>query len=206
MNFQSDFRNIIPTLCFGLLLSVMACSKKEVPVVSAEKMPITTNSNAALAEYNLGITYSDKLQRVQAATHFSNAVEEDSTFATAWLNFALVSTGPNQFMAFLDSALAYSAAASEGEQLVIEAVEYGFLGNTVKQGEALDAAITLFPGDERLHNLQGNYYFGLQQYQLAIKAYSRAVLINENLAAPYNMLGYSQRSLGNYGEAEKAFK
>ncbi len=206
MNLQTDFRNIIPLLCLGFLLSVLACSKKELPVLSPAKMPITTTSNAALAEYDLGISYSDKLQRIQAATHFGNAVAEDPTFATAWLNLAMVSPGPNQFMTYLDSALAYSASVSEGEELVIQSVEYGFLGNNVKQGEALDAAVALFPNDERLHNLQGNYYFGLQQYQLAIKSYSKAVRINENLAAPYNMIGYAQRSLGNYGEAEKAFK
>ncbi|NQV50989.1 MAG: tetratricopeptide repeat protein [Candidatus Marinimicrobia bacterium] len=206
MKSRSEFRKGIPLLCLGFILLFSACSKKDISILSTEKMPITTSSKAALADYNQGLNYADKLQRTQADTHFRNAVEKDPTFATAWLNLALVAPGPNQFMAYLDSALKYAASASEGEQLVIQSVEYGFLGNTTKQGETFEAAVILFPSDERLHTLHGNYYFGLQQYQLAIKSYERAVLITPSMAAPYNMLGYAQRSLGNYGEAEKAFK
>ncbi|NQV16486.1 tetratricopeptide repeat protein [bacterium] len=199
-------RLILIIISLGIILSLWACSKKEIKIPSTEKMPVTTNSQAALADYYRGLTFAEKLQRDQAIVHFQYALEKDSSFATAWLNLALNSQEPNQFMAYLDSAIAHSSGVNPAEQLLIQAVEFGLQGNTIKQGEALNAAVSLFPGDERLHNLLGNYHFGMQQYQLAIKAYSRAITINENLAAPYNMLGYSQRSLGNYGEAEKAFK
>jgi tetratricopeptide (TPR) repeat protein len=70
----------------------------------------------------------------------------------------------------------------------------------------LQKLVELFPGDENALLLLGNYYFGLRQYRQAIQSYHQATLVNNNLAILHNQLGYSQRALGNYGEAEKAFK
>ncbi len=198
--------HVMFTVCLGFMLVFGNCSKDEISITPTEKMPITTNSQAALQDYHRGLAFADKLQRNKAAEQFKKAVEKDPTFALAWLNLAFVSAGPNQFMANLDSAKACADQVSEAEQLQIQAAEYDLQNDNTRQANALNRIAELFPGDERIHLSLGTYYFGLQQFQSAIKAYSKAIAINENMAAPYNMLGYSQRSLGNYGEAEKAFK
>lgn len=206
MTFHTRALKVVPALWLAILLTLNFCSKEDVKILPTEKMPVTTNSQAALADYHQGLVYGDKLQRSKAIEHFKSAVEKDPAFASAWLNLALNMTSPVQLMANLDSAVAYSSTVSEAERLVIQAVQFQVEGNYIKQSASLKKAVSLYPGDERLHNLMGNHYFGLQQYQQAIKSYSRSITLNENLAAPYNMLGYAQRSLGNYGEAEKAFK
>jgi len=52
----------------------------------------------------------------------------------------------------------------------------------------------------------GQFYFGQQQYDLAVDHLKKSTELDLNYSASYNMLGYSYRNLGNYDEAEKAFK
>lgn len=199
-------RRSISFLILVVLLTVSFCAKEEVVVISKEKIPITTTSSAALNEFQTGLLYANKVQRVQAGYHFQRALDADPTFATAWLNLAFVSSGTAAFISTLDSAKRYAPQTSEGEQLVIKAAQYGFEGNTLEQERTLEKLVEMYPGDETAHLALGSYYFGLQQYQKAILAYTQATQLNNDLAILHNQLGYSQRALGNYGEAEKAFK
>ena len=201
---QSRLISLILTLV--VVVTLANCTKEDVSIVSSDKVPVTTNSTLAAAEFQQGMRFANKVQTVQAATHFRLALDADPTFASAWLNLAFVSPGTALFVAYLDSAKTYASQASEGEQLIIKAAKYGFEGNNRKQEESLQKLVEMFPGDEYAHLFLGNYYFGLRQYQQAILSYDLATEVNNNLAILHNQLGYSQRALGNYGEAEKAFK
>ena len=201
---HSRMIRLVSTL--GVVLALLNCAKEDVIVVSSAKVPVTTKSSLAATEFQKGMVFANNLQTVQAAKHFRLALDADPTFASAWLNLAYVSPGTALFVAYLDSAKAYAPHASKGEQLIIKAAKYGFEGNNTKQEQALQNLIEMFPGDENAHLLLGNYYFGLRQYHQAILAYTQATEVNINLPILHNQLGYSQRALGNYGEAEKAFK
>jgi len=201
---QSRVISLILTL--GVVLALANCTREETSIVSAAKVPVTTKSTLAASEFQQGMIFANNLQTVQAATHFRLALDADPTFAAAWLNLAYVSPGTALFVAYLDSAKAYASNASEGEQLIIKAAKYGFEGNNTKQEQTLQKLVDTFPGDENTHLLLGNYYFGLRQYHQAILSYTQATEVNNNLPILHNQLGYSQRALGNYGEAEKAFK
>ncbi len=199
-------RRISLIFILGIVFCLSYCTKEDITPVSLDKIPITTESTVALNEFQQGMSYANTLQRVQAATHFRLALDADPTFATAWLNLAYVSPGTDLFVAALDSAKAYAPTASEGEQLIILAAKYGFERKNKKQEETLQKLVEMYPGDENAHLLLGNLHFGLRQYHQAIVSYNLATQVNNNLAILHNQLGYSQRALGNYGEAEKAFK
>ena len=64
----------------------------------------------------------------------------------------------------------------------------------------------LFPDDERAHNLLGNAYFGRQDYEKAIAAFTKATAISPSFSQPYNQLGYAYRFQDRYTESENAFK
>lgn len=194
------------TITIGLLMGLSHCAREEVKLVSSAQLPVTTVSTVALGEFEEGMRYANTLQRVEAAKHFRLAVEADPTFATAWLNLAYVSPGTAGFVAHLDSAKHYAQTASEGEQHVILAAHYGFMGNNTQQEKTLKDLVEMFPGDASVHLLMGNFYFGLRQYHEAIQSYQLATKFDADLAILHNQLGYSQRALGNYGESEKAFK
>lgn len=199
-------RRILLISVLGILLVLTSCSKKQIGDVSREKIPVTTKSPAALLEYQTGMEYSNTTRRVLAATHFKNALKEDPEFVLAWMNLAFVSPGTDLFLAAMDSAEKYASNASRGEQLMVEAATYGYEGKNQEQRDTIEKLVSLFPGDEMSHLLLGNYRFGLQQYRLAISSYTAAAQINNEMAILHNQLGYCQRALGNYGEAEKAFK
>ena len=193
-------------LSISVLVLSAGCAKDELAVLSSAKIPVTTASSMALNEFQQGMSFSNKQQRVKAVEHFHLALAQDPEFAMAWLQLAFVSPGTDLFMAALDSARKHAAHTSEGEQLIIKAAYKGFTANSIEQEVILKKLVSQFPGDEQAHLLLGNYYFGLQQYHKAIESYTSAAKVNNDLAILHNQLGYSQRALGNYGEAEKAFK
>ncbi len=194
-------------LTFLLIVLVLsACTKEKVLEISYEKIPITTSSPEAAAYFQSGLNASDKLQTYRANSFYGAALEQDPQFARCWMNLAFVGTGTDLFLAYMDSAKFYAEKASKGEQLLISAAIYGAENKKLKQKQTLIELTELYPGDERAHLALGNYYFELQQYRQAVEVYTRATSINSELAILHNQLGYSQRALGNYGEAEKAFK
>lgn len=198
--------NILLIFFLSILFILLSCAKEDVIETPVGRMPITTNSSEAAAAYQEGLAYANNLQIVAAAEFFRKAVDLDPSFAMAWLNLAYSSPGTTRFMAALDSAKVHANHVSDAERLIISAAEYGVQGNNVKQLATLNQLVANYPADEIAHQLLGNYHFGVQDFRQAIKSYNEATIINENLVIAYNQLGYSQRALGNYGEAEKAFK
>ena len=76
----------------------------------------------------------------------------------------------------------------------------------MKQREYFRQMVTVCPNDMRAHNVLGNHYFGQQEWELAIEQYRKAIALDSSFTQPYNQLGYAERFLGQYDEAEKTFK
>jgi tetratricopeptide (TPR) repeat protein len=184
-----------------LLLFGAACTPP-----AHEKIPITTQSDAALEHFLQGRDLSEKLRVAEAATHFERAIEADPDFALAYLYLSLSQPTTVGFFRYLDRAMALSKQVSEGERLQILAVQAAADQDPWKQRELYMRLVEAYPGDERAHNLLANNYFGQQEYPPAIAEFEEAVRINPEFSQPYNQLGYAYRFLGKYGEAEKAFK
>ncbi len=176
--------------------------------VNAEegKMPVTSSSKAALENYWKGIALTDKLRFPDARPFFEKAVAEDPNFAVAYLNLGFTVANAKGFFENLEKAKSVMDKASEAEQMWILGVEAGFVGDPQKQFELYSKLVQNYPNDERAHNLLAVYYFGQQEYQLAVEQFTAATKIAPEYSQPYNMLGYSYRFLERYDDAEKAFK
>src|SRR5262245_46702392 len=99
-----------------VLAAAPSCAKKEAPAPAASaeatppkpagdgKIPITTASDAAKAEYVEGRRLVDNLQITNSLAHFQKAVELDPGFALAEL--AIANSAPNgtQFFEHLNKA------------------------------------------------------------------------------------------------------
>jgi len=175
-------------------------------LTGGDKVPITTSSEKALEYYVEGRSLAERLRQQEAHEKFQQAVAEDSQFAMGYLALALSSPSPKGFFANLDRAKSLIAGVSEGERLLIEAMEAAANGDPTAQGEYLDRLFKLYPKDERVYDQIGNYYFGQQKYDSAIAVYTQANQLNPTFSPPYNMLGYCYRFLGNYQAAEKSFR
>jgi tetratricopeptide (TPR) repeat protein len=187
---------------FVLLFLITGCTTKE----NEDKIPVTTSSDEALQEYLKGRDLFEKLRAQDSRQFFANAIEKDQNFAMAYYYSALSNPTAKGFFEQRDKAVSLVDNVSEGERLFILAFNEGVNGNAQKQKEYLTTLVELYPNDERVHNQFGTFYFGQQDYKMAVEHLKKASEIAPNWSASYNMIGYSYRNLGDYAEAEKAFK
>lgn len=211
----------------GILIGAIAavsvaggCAKKEAPEASSPskapaaaptpagggKIPVTTASAEAKAEFLQGRDNFEKLLVTDSIAHFEKAVSLDPDFA--WAELALANAAPTgkEFFDHLHKAVALADKASSGEKLMILAAEAGANANPSKQKEYLDALVAAYPNDERAHFNLGGYHFGQQEYDRAIEHYKKATELEPGYSTAYNLLGYSYRQAADYASAEKAFQ
>jgi len=171
-----------------------------------DAVPITSASDSARQLYLQGRALSEQLRAHDGRQLYEQAAAKDPSFALAHYQLALNSATAKDFFAHLKQAVALSDKASEGERLMILALEAGGNANPAKALEYSKELVTKYPADERAHFLLGNAYFGQQQYAEAIEQYQKATAINPSFSPAYNSLGYAYRPLEKYADAEVAFK
>lgn len=199
-------------------LAAGGCAKKEAPAPAVAsraaaptpsgggKIPVTTSSAEARAEFLQGRDMAEKLLVTDSNAHFAKAVSLDPTFAWAELSLANSAPTGKEFFEHLNKAVSLADKTSNGERLLILATEAGANNNAVKQKELLDQLVAAYPDDERAHFNLGGYYFGQQDYPKAIEHYTKATQLAPNYSTAYNILGYAYRQNADYDNAEKAFQ
>jgi tetratricopeptide (TPR) repeat protein len=171
------------------------------------KVPLSTKSEEARKLYDRGLVFADQLRPHEARQLFQQAAAKDPDFAMAHYSLALSSPTPKEFRAHLDQAAALSDKATEGERLLILALKAGADAQPANALDHLKQAAAKYPEDPRVHTTLGTtYFFGQQDYEKARDELKKAIEIDANFSPAYNMLGYSERFLGNYPESEAAFK
>jgi tetratricopeptide (TPR) repeat protein len=171
-----------------------------------KEVPITTSSKEALKYFMDGRDKFDNNEFVAAASLFDKAIQKDPNFATAYYYRALSGGGYNVFRQNLDKAISLIGSVSEGEKLEIEYLQANADGNGQKQKEFLDKLLVSFPSDKRIQAGAGTYFYFINDFTNALKHFTKAIELDKNYAAAYNMIGYCQSALNNYPESEKAFQ
>jgi len=200
MKGRSFLQAITAVIIISLLLAG-GCAKKD-----RDKIPITTSSKQAREDFLEGRDLFERLQAQESRDFFEKAVAEDPDFAMGYLFLSFAVPTARGFFENVEKAVSLADKVSEGERLWILGVEAGAYGMPIKQRELFERLVELYPKDERAHTLLGNNYFGQQDWELAIGEYEQAAAINPDFSQPYNQLGYANRFLGRYEEAEKAFQ
>jgi tetratricopeptide (TPR) repeat protein len=178
----------------------------QAPRAADGKIPITTSSEDARRAYLQGRDLAEKLRATDARRLYTDAVARDPNFALAHLGLANTAGTNKEFVDAVTRAATLAAGASEGERLMIRAVEAGLKGDPAGTLTRYKELVKLFPNDERALTLLGNAHFGRQEYDNAIAQYTRATAINPSFSQPYNQLGYAYRFIEKFGDAETAFK
>ncbi|MGB5896240.1 MAG: tetratricopeptide repeat protein [Ignavibacteriaceae bacterium] len=180
---------------------ITGCGQKE----DIDKIPVTTVSDEGKTDFLAGRDLFEKLEQRESLTYFENAISKDNEFAMAYYYHALSNPTNKGFFDDLKNAVAFKDKSSQGEKLIILALQAGVDGNQQKQEEYLTQLVDLYPKDERAHGQLGQFYFGQQNYQKAVDHLKTSTEINPDFSSSYNMLGYSYRNLGDYTAAEKSF-
>jgi tetratricopeptide (TPR) repeat protein len=195
-------RRLFSLIISGLIvISILSCQKED-----SGKIPVTTSSTEALADFLKGRDLSERLQGQESLQYLEAAIEKDPNFAMAYLFNSFSQPTAQGFFDQLDKAVSLKDKVSEGERLWIEGVKAGTDGFPMKQRGIYQSLIMKYPKDERAHNNLGNNFFGTQEYEKAIEEYQQVIWINPEFSQPYNQMGYAYRFLKKYDEAEKAFQ
>ena len=173
---------------------------------SARKVPISTTSAEAKADFVKGRTLAENLRAHDSREFLRSAVAKDPDFALAHLNLANSAPTAKEFFEHLGHAVALAGKASAGERLMILGAQAGANADPARQLEHYRQLVAEFPKDERAHFLLGGAYFGRQDYDKAIEEYRRSTTIAPDFAPAYNIMGYAYRTAGRYPEAEQAFQ
>jgi tetratricopeptide (TPR) repeat protein len=171
-----------------------------------DKVPITTASAEARELYLKGRDLAEKLRATDARRFYEQSVQKDKTFALGYVGLANTSGTNKEFIDAVTRAAALAGSVSPGELQIIRALEANMKGDPAGVLAHYTELVRLFPNDERALTLLGNTYFGRQDYEAAIKTFTRATGINPSFSQPYNQLGYAYRFLEKFDEAEAAFK
>jgi tetratricopeptide (TPR) repeat protein len=171
-----------------------------------KKIPVTTSSEEARKLYLQARDLAEKLRAVDANRLYKEAATKDPGLALAHVGVANTSGTTKEFLEATARAVALADRVSEGERRIILALDAGAKGEPATVLSHYIELVRLFPDDERAHNLLGNAYFGRQDYEKAIAAFTKATAINPSFSQPYNQLGYAYRFQDQYTESENAFK
>ena len=194
-------RSIFVSFLLITFVFIGGCAKK----TDDSKIPVTTSSEEARAEFIKGRDLFEKLRQQESLQYFENAIAKDKDFALAYYYHANANPTTKGFFDDVEKMTALTDKVSEGEKQLILALKAAVNGNSAEQEEHLKKLVDLYPNDERAHAQLGTFYFGQQKYQMAVDHLKKSSELAPNYSASYNMLGYAERNLGNYSNAEKAF-
>jgi tetratricopeptide (TPR) repeat protein len=164
-------------LLTNLLFS--GCSKPD----DEGKIAVTTMSSEAEAEFIKGRELFEKLRQRESLEYFENAFTKDEKFAMAYYYHSLANPTTKGFFDDLGNAVENSESVSEGERLIILALQAGVDGNQKLQEGHLKKLVELYPNDERAHAQLGQFYFGQQKYELAIQHLKRSTEIDPDYSS-----------------------
>jgi tetratricopeptide (TPR) repeat protein len=181
-------------------ISLFCCTSKEY------KIPITTTSKEALAEYQKGIQFTDVLKIDEAEVAFKKAIALDSTFAMAYLELALLRDDYDIRKNLIAKAMSYLDNLSEGEQLLILG-KNKFYGNDEGEPEFyyFEKLARLYPEDD-IANFQFGYinvHHGQHFPDSAIHYYKKALEINPKVSKYYERLTEAYLLNQDFDNAEK---
>ena len=176
------------------------------PEAAKAAVPITSGSEDARKLYLEGRALSEQLRVHDGRQLYQQAVAEDPSFALAHYQLAINAATAKDFFEHMKQAAALADKASEGERLMILALEAGGNANPAKALEYQEELVAKYPEDERAHFLLGGAYFGRQEYDKAIAEYRKATELNPRFSPAYNLLGYAHRAVDQFDDAETAFR
>lgn len=188
----------MPALVFLIVLPTIAGAQGEIP--------ITTKSDEARKIFLEGLKLFDNVRWDEAREFFTKAIEKDPDFATAYLYRASIATSAMDFQTHLQKAAALAPKVSEGERLVIAAMQAGAENNPVKALQLWEQLTQKFPKDKRAQWYLGWTYSNRGEDDKAIAEFEKTIAIDKDYAPVYNFLGYAYYRKGNYQKAEETFK
>ena len=185
-------------------LFLLAVLLATVPLAHAQRMPVTTTSDAARVHYVRGLHAMSNADFAAGAVHMDAALAADPSFAMAHLYRAAASSvGRDEHMR---QATALGARASDGERQSIESYAANLSGDHDREVELLTAVAARYPSDPFPMFIAANTEMNRDDPAAAVAAARRALVADPTFAGAYNTMGYAEVARGDLAAAEAAFR
>lgn len=187
-------------LLYVLVVSMIGCSG------TGDEIPITTYSEEARKLFLEGRELHENLRNDEARIKFDEAIEQDAGFAIAYYYRAMTPVSFADRQKYIRRAIQYASKVSDGERLMIKALEATNENEYEKAAELIGKLIELYPNDGRGYWQKAFYLNNSGMTDEAIHYFEEAIKIDKSFPPSYNNLGYLLFNQGRYKESEKAFK
>jgi adenylate cyclase len=171
---------------------------------------VTTNSMEAYDYFLKGRDACDKMYYDDARKYLEEAVRIDSTFAVAWLylsNAYVALQNTQMSNKAIEKAYAYSARATEKEQLTIKSVYARMIQNDpAEELRLLKELADKAPKEKRVYFALGVWYGMNNKPDEAIDALNKALDLDPQYSEPLNQIAYQYMRKGEYAKALSYFR
>jgi uncharacterized protein (TIGR02246 family) len=174
-------------------------------LAQAQKMPITTTSDAARVHYVQGEHATGNVDFERARAHFDAALAADPTLAMAHVYLAVLSGGDER-AEHVRQATANAAQASEAERQMVESYTANLEGDHDREGELLTTLAERYSSDPMPMFWWANTEANRGNSAEAVAAANRALAADPTFAPAYNLIGYAEVARGDMAAAEQAFR
>jgi tetratricopeptide (TPR) repeat protein len=145
----------------------------------------TTSSNEALSYFTDGLKYYDLWQNTKARDYLQKALQQDPSFAVAYIHLAMLSVTPQEFVSYLDKAKEHISGANEWEKLLYGFTETYLTDNKDSRLSIAQKMTSSFPASARACFYLGQAYSDRSDFTNARKCYQKAVSLEPQWPRAY---------------------
>ena len=194
-----------PATMTRVLLITLTLLVTTATLAHAQRVPVTTTSDAARVHYVQGVHATGNVDFDRALPHLDAALAADPNFAMAHLYRAVLSGGDER-AEHMRRATASAAQASDAERQMVEAYVANQRGDHDQEGELLTTLAERFPSDPGPMFWWANTEANRGNSAEAVAAARRALASDPSFAPAYNLIGYAEVARGDMAAAEQAFR
>jgi len=186
-----------------LMFSAVMWAQSPAPAAGKDRMPITTSSPEALADFEQGVVAWENLHITKALDRWQAAIDKDPNFLLAHLYISERIPDPDRQAAERKKVEALMTSVTPDERLMAEWVLDDSRDDTIGALAAMNELLARYPGDKHLYwfaalSMGANYH----QWERAADLAAQAVQVDPDFAGALNNLGYDYAFEGKF---EKAF-
>jgi tetratricopeptide (TPR) repeat protein/tRNA A-37 threonylcarbamoyl transferase component Bud32/TolB-like protein len=199
---ESQIDRLSRDICNAAGLSARRAAPTEAPVAG-----VTTASMGAYELFLRGKEAYWKRYDAEAREVLRQSVQQDSTFAVAWLYLGRVYAALQRERERDDAyrtAMRLVSRAAEKDRLYIEAAYASTVEkDNAKQVRILRELVRRYPGEKEAHQALGLCFRGQGLYREEIAQYEAALALDPQFAAVLNTMAYAHARLGEMEQAEE---
>ncbi len=194
--------NVLAVAALSVLISCVVWAQAPAAPAQKDRMPITTSSPQALADFEQGVVDWENLRISRALEHWQAAIEKDPNFLLAHLYISERIPDPDRQAAERKKVESLMGSVTPDERLAAEWILDDSRGDIIGALAAMNELLARYPRDKHLHwfaalSMGANYH----QWEHAADLAEQAVRVDPDFAGALNNLGYDYAFEGNFDKA-----